>query len=552
LHIAAKEKIAPDIIWLLIDAGADIEAKNDLRETPLHRAARYNNLEAVKALVAKKANPNATNTQEENLKKILPFSSKGKSPLYLAQENDSPTEKTLQIIEFLEPLTDKSLWFVTTPEIRLKRAIIAHNPTRVKHMVFERNFGQKILNDSLFDVRYFQGKAEVIEELLEAGADVNARNPRERTALHEAAQYSNLAAVKLLLARNADPNSVDKEGKTALDLAREDVLPSKDKLEIIKILESVTKKGTGVPDKLSLEDEILLLRKAIASNKLSVLQQLLARHTFRKEALNAGLLDAAEGSFAVRAEMLGALLDAGADINVMNAEGWERTALHNAVHYDNPASVQVLLSRGANPNSLDNLKRAAVYLAQEKDDIPSQEGIKIIKLLKPVTDPSLWFIVTPEIEFKRAIKRGNKQEVRSMLEGETYTQDEEEFPTGSDESQQKTQQQNKQSRSSTGSTQQGIKHAGQSAGRTQQKLKKFVGSQKELLDAFEEISKKKSNIDETLNDIMGITTQSAEKDKQKMYIQWVKLHHPDRYPDEQLKARADIILQYLNQYLKNK
>lgn len=55
--------------------------------------------------------------------------------------------------------------------------------------------------------------------LLNAGADVNARDARNRTPLHEATATRSLAIAKILLAAGADATATDREGRTAADLA---------------------------------------------------------------------------------------------------------------------------------------------------------------------------------------------------------------------------------------------------------------------------------------------------------------------------------------------
>lgn len=53
--------------------------------------------------------------------------------------------------------------------------------------------------------------------LLEAGADINARDSLKRTALHRAAEYGHIEAVKVLLAQGANPHLIDHTGRTPWD-----------------------------------------------------------------------------------------------------------------------------------------------------------------------------------------------------------------------------------------------------------------------------------------------------------------------------------------------
>jgi len=58
----------------------------------------------------------------------------------------------------------------------------------------------------------------VIEKLLDEGADIDM--PLQRTALHAAVENGNQEIVGMLLAGGADPGAVNRDGKTAIDLAK--------------------------------------------------------------------------------------------------------------------------------------------------------------------------------------------------------------------------------------------------------------------------------------------------------------------------------------------
>jgi len=64
LHWAIECR-ALDIVTLLIDKGADVNAKSTLEQTPLHRAVEAGNFDIVKLLIAKGADVNVKNTFQE-------------------------------------------------------------------------------------------------------------------------------------------------------------------------------------------------------------------------------------------------------------------------------------------------------------------------------------------------------------------------------------------------------------------------------------------------------------------------------------------------------
>ena len=84
-----------------------------------------------------------------------------------------------------------------------------------------------VVNGALLRAVVHPGAARAVRLLLGHGADVNARDARDWSALHYAASVGPLDVVKLLVARGADANAADPQGITpvlvAAGLGRGDV-----------------------------------------------------------------------------------------------------------------------------------------------------------------------------------------------------------------------------------------------------------------------------------------------------------------------------------------
>ena len=62
------------------------------------------------------------------------------------------------------------------------------------------------------------GRTDIVQLLLDAGADVEASDKYGRTPLHTACEFGNTTTVQLLLEQGADPNARNKWDRTPLDL----------------------------------------------------------------------------------------------------------------------------------------------------------------------------------------------------------------------------------------------------------------------------------------------------------------------------------------------
>jgi ankyrin repeat protein len=212
------------------------------------------------------------------------------------------------------------------------------------------------------------GNAEKARLLVEKGADVNAHSKLGRTPLMIAASCDGCAGtVKLLLDQGADPKAADKQGNTALHEAAE-----ADNSESVRLLLA---KGVGADSadsggnrplawaagNCNLEFVKLYLSKGADVN---------AANTFGGE-VKFGKIQLIQltplmlASTYCGPEVVKTLLDAGAKVNARDIRGM--TALEFAVSSEvqNPAVVKLLLKAGADVNAKSTVGETALDWAKK-------------------------------------------------------------------------------------------------------------------------------------------------------------------------------------------
>jgi ankyrin repeat protein len=81
------------------------------------------------------------------------------------------------------------------------------------------------MNDTALTWAAWMGHKHVVQILLDAGADINARGMTNRTALGWAAQGARYEVIQLLLEKGADTSLADIHGKTPLQIAQDSPHP---------------------------------------------------------------------------------------------------------------------------------------------------------------------------------------------------------------------------------------------------------------------------------------------------------------------------------------
>ncbi|KAL9117500.1 MAG: hypothetical protein Q9187_005963 [Circinaria calcarea] len=287
------------IIQLLLEKGADVDAKDENGHTALHEAAFKGNKAVIRLLLEKGA----------DIK-----------------------------------VKDKDKWTAMhAAALSGHEAIIQLLLEKGADIDAKDEDGQTVLYQAASS-----GHEAVIRLLLEKGADIEAKDKDKWTALHMAASFEHEAVVRLLLKNGADIEAKDKDGQTALYRAA-----LRGHEAVVRLL---LENGADIEAKN--ENEWTIMHTAAFFGHEAVVRLLLekgadieAKNIQGRTALDKAVL---KGHDAV----VRLLLENGADIKAKNK--WEWTALHTAASNGHEAVVRLLLEKGADIEAKDIKGRTAL------------------------------------------------------------------------------------------------------------------------------------------------------------------------------------------------
>jgi ankyrin repeat protein len=185
---------------------------------------------------------------------------------------------------------------------------------------------------------------------LAQGVDVDAREPaNDRTALMRAAAFDQTEAVKLLLSAHADPNVLDRDGRTALHIA--------EKAGAAGVIPLLMGAG-GSPNALAPDvgGQRTALGLAVRSGQLEAVQAALAAGADPNLSGSGTESPLEDAIFARRVEIVRALIAAKARLTPSSAESAAPSLLHLAISNCQPGGaeiVEALVQAGADSKTRD-------------------------------------------------------------------------------------------------------------------------------------------------------------------------------------------------------
>ena len=205
-----------------LDVNYNLEIDEYSKSTPLIQAIKYKQTDIINYLLE--------NNADVNLKEELT----GFTPLMASLHDITITELLIEKGADIEAKDDDGI-------NALVYASTYNNEEMVKFLLekgADANTVCEIENEHidisptpLMNAAY-RGNTNIINMLLENGADINYTTDYGMTALMYAASFNQFEAAKILLENNADTSVTDEYGRTALDLAK-----SEDYKDIVELLE---------------------------------------------------------------------------------------------------------------------------------------------------------------------------------------------------------------------------------------------------------------------------------------------------------------------------
>ena len=312
IHYAIYGNCSKEVLQSIIDQGADVNATNNNNSTALIQASSKGNIDAINVLLSAGANMAIQNVVDNTWIHCAIFGNCSKEVLQsIIDQGADVNARNNQNITALMLASRKG-------NIDAMNVLLSAGANRT----IEDADGDTWIHYAI----YGNCSKEVLQSIIDQGADVNATNKNNTTALMLASEKGNIDAMNVLLRAGADRTIEDAEGDTWIHCAIHGNCSK-------EVLQSQIDQGADVN----------------ATNKTKTTALMLAS---RRENINA----------------MNVLIYAGAvrTIEDINGDSW----IHYAIHRDCSKDVlQSIIDQGADVNARNKKNITALMLACEKGNV---------------------------------------------------------------------------------------------------------------------------------------------------------------------------------------
>lgn len=202
--------------------------------------------------------------------------------------------------------------------------------------------------------------AQIVEFLLNAGANLEQETFDFEKALHFACEFNDLPVVECLVQSGADINCVNLDGKSPLSLA----CSRQKKVRSLSIIKFLIDNGADVNNSDGMQN-IHPVRLLIQNRNLKAVQYLI-----NKELLSENENFLTDAVLTSNPDMVKLLIDHQNNIN-RTYSLFELTPLHQACMSPvvSPEIVEILLTHGANPNVKSKTQETPLHYACQKGNV---------------------------------------------------------------------------------------------------------------------------------------------------------------------------------------
>lgn len=364
-----------EVVELLLAKEAEVNARANDGETPLHLAAEGGDKEVVQLLISKGAKVNTRNDR-------------GETSLHLAVIYGNHEVADL-LCKGGGVLGNDMNDAVLQGNLKKVRTILAQKPELLSR---QHNYGSDPLH-----LAALMGRKEIVELLLAKGANVNAkRQYGARSLLHATAEIKNIEPLTPI-GKQVDVNTINYSDWPAVHSAAH--CGHKDVVELLLA------SGVAVDTKDKYGDTALHYATEVGAKE--VVDLLLAKGAEVNTRDKKYYTPLHVGALLDQKEVVGLLLAKGAHVNAKDKS--RLTPLHMAAFEGHKEIVEILLSKGADVNAKDKSRRTPLHMT-------AFNGHKeVVKLLLAKGDEVNTRGNDDETPLHEAASRGHKEIVELLL-----------------------------------------------------------------------------------------------------------------------------------------